>query len=64
MLALETIDNQIDLNILMLTAPVGSKEFDYQLRQYRPIVSRSTNTQKVIKDSIKDFQMIFNEEGV
>jgi hypothetical protein len=29
MLALETIDNQIDLNILMLTAPVGSKEFDY-----------------------------------
>lgn len=27
-------------------------------------MSRSTNTQKVIKDSIKDFKMIFNEEGV
>lgn len=32
MIALETIDNQIDLNILTLEAPVGSSDFDYQLR--------------------------------
>jgi hypothetical protein len=32
MIALETIDNQIDLNILTLEAPVGSPDFDYQLR--------------------------------
>jgi hypothetical protein len=29
MIALETIDNQIDLNIMTLLAPVGSPNFDY-----------------------------------
>ena len=40
LVALENMDNQIDLNTLHLLTPPGSENFKYEFRQFRPVTHR------------------------
>ena len=58
MIPMETLDNQIDFNILdIIKRPPGS-DFEYQFKQYREVVARKDNL-----DPIKQFSYSFDIEG-
>jgi hypothetical protein len=60
LVALETSDNQIDLNMLCLTEIPGHEAFSYVFLQYRPLVPRQ-NTQF---DAIEKYHLIFNGDNI
>lgn len=62
LVALETADNQIDLNQLFVLQPPGSETFDYQFRQFRPIVPRKSAGGVAGFDPITKYQLVFNED--
>jgi hypothetical protein len=62
LVALETEDYQIDLNMLVLTEDPGNENFSYQFRQFRPLASRESLSQNI--SNVKKYSLIFNEEGV
>ena len=46
--ALETVDNQIDFNQLyILNKPGGDEDFSFQFKQYREVVPRETKFDEV-----------------
>ena len=62
LVALETEDYQIDLNMLVLTEDPGNENFNYQFRQFRPLGARESLSQNI--SNVKKYSLIFNEEGV
>lgn len=49
-MAIETLDNQIDLNCVhILKRPSNKGDFKYQLRQFREIVPRNTQFDPIEK---------------
>ncbi len=60
LIALETKDNQIDLNLFNIKNEPGMENFDYELKQFRPIAPRKDNYAGF--DEIVDFRLIFNDE--
>lgn len=46
---LETLDNQIDFNVLELTQKPPGEDFDYQFKQFREVVPRNDRFDPVTK---------------
>lgn len=57
-MALETLDNQIDFSVLEITN-LGREAFNYTLKQQREVVSRTARIDKVVK-----FTYIVNDKNV